>query len=74
MAKEKFSTNKKIETGLIFQHMDPYMARFTMDNPQGLLSKRTIEINPAEIFPEDFDPGKYKVSGKITITIEVKER
>ena len=74
MAKEKFNVSRKIESGLIFKHVDPYMARFAMDNPKGILSKKVIEIDPAELFPPDFDLGKYDVSGKITITVDIKEK
>lgn len=75
MAKgEKFHAMQKIETDLIFKHKDAYMARFAMDNPKGLLSKRVIEIDPAGVFPTDFDIQKYGVSGKITISVEVTEK
>lgn len=75
MAKsEKFHAMQTIEADLVFKHQDPYMARFAIEDAKGLLSKRVIEIDPAGAFPKDFDPGKYAVSGKITISIEVKER
>lgn len=70
----KFTANKKIETGLVFQHKDPYMARFAMDNANGLLSRKVIEVDPSELFPADFDLGKYEVAGKITISLNVKEK
>lgn len=74
MGKGKFDATKKIEAGLVFQHQDPYMARFAMDNADGLLSRKVLEIDPADVFPADFDIEKYAVSGKIMISIEVKEK
>lgn len=71
---EKFKIAKKIESGLIFKHMDPYMARFEMDNVQGLLSRKVLEIDPTELFPSDFDVGKYEVTGKVIISVEIKEK
>ena len=73
-AKEKFGASKKIDAGLVFQHKDPYMARFAMDNADGLLSRKVIEIDPSDLFPADFDLEKYDISGKVMISVEIKEK
>lgn len=70
----KFVATKKIESGLILRHVDPYMARFEMDNPKGLRSRKVLEIDSKELFPADFDIAKYDTTGKIVISIEIKEK
>lgn len=64
----------KLDSGLIFKHVDAYMARFEMDNADGLRSRKIIEIDPQDVFPADFDVEAYDVAGRISISIEVAKK
>lgn len=63
----------KLDSELTFKHVDAYMARFEMNNAEGLRSRKIIEIDP-HIFPADFDVEAYDVTGKVSISIEVARK
>lgn len=65
---------KTIKGALNFNHVDPHMARFHMEQDDNkIISKRELCVVPG-LLPSDYEPGLYDITGTYEFVIEVKKK
>lgn len=70
---EKGETRKEIKGEVLFKNLDPHVGRFELEPHKLLVSNRTFDL-PASVFPSDFAPTQYEVTGTYKIEISIKRK
>ena len=71
MAKPKVSKHE-FKGEVIFNHLDPHMARFVAQPIKGVRAIGPVILEP-DIFPADFEPAMYNVRARVIFQVEIEE-
>lgn len=63
----------EIKGNMTLQKIDPYMARFKMDEAKGLVSSVVVNLEP-NVIPEEFEANTHNVKANFSIIVDVKAK
>ena len=66
-------TEKTFKGDAKFNHLDPHMARFVVQEIDGVRGMGPVTIEP-DMFPSDFELGMFDVAAKIEFSVTITKK